>query len=97
MADANGMSDIEIMATPQTNISTPKKVTVLVAKQIQKLRGRGSSDSEIVHRFIVYRNTWLGNSKLLIIDLIVNIILDYLKKTVNNLFIITTNISEGVL
>ena len=32
MTDSNGMSDIEIMATPQTNISTPKKVTVLVAK-----------------------------------------------------------------
>ena len=24
MTDSNGMSDIEIMATPQTNISTPK-------------------------------------------------------------------------
>ena len=30
---------------------------------------------------IVCRNTWLGNQKILIIDLIVNIILDYLKKT----------------
>ena len=31
------------------------------------------------------------------IDLIVNIILDYLKKTVHNLFTITANIKEGVL
>ena len=35
---------------------------------------------------------------LLIIDLIVNIILDYLKKTLHNLFTITTNIQgENVL
>ena len=46
---------------------------------------------------IVYRNTWLGNQKLLIFDLIVNIILDYLKKTVHNVFTITTNIQGGVL
>ena len=41
---------------------------------------------------IVYRNTWLGNQNILIIDFIVNIILDYLKKTVYNVFTITTNI-----
>ena len=35
--------------------------------------------------------------KVLIIDLIVNIILDYLKNTVHNLFTITTNIEGGVL
>ena len=46
---------------------------------------------------IVYRNTWLGNWKILIIDLIVNIILDYLKKTVHNVFTITTNIQGSVL
>ena len=46
---------------------------------------------------IVYRNTWLGNQKLLIVDLIVNIILDYLKKTVHNVFTITTNIQGGAL
>ena len=46
---------------------------------------------------IVYRNTWLGNQKLLIFDPIVNIILDYLKKTVHNVFTITTNIQGGVL
>ena len=39
----------------------------------------------------------LGNQKILIIDLIVNIILDYLKKTVHNAFTITTNIQGGVL
>ena len=38
---------------------------------------------------MVYRNAWLGKSKLLIVHLIVNIILDYFKKTVHNL--ITTN------
>ena len=38
---------------------------------------------------IVYRNTRSGNWKILIIDLIVNIILDYLKKTVHNVFTIT--------
>ena len=36
---------------------------------------------------IVYRNTGLGKQNLLIIDLFVNIVLDYLKKTVNNLFL----------
>ena len=35
--------------------------------------------------------------KELIIDLIVNIILDYLKKTEHNLITITTNIQGGVL
>ena len=48
-----------------------------------------------VRFIIVYRNTWLRNQKLLIIDLIVNIILDYLKKTVDNLF--PTNVQGGVL
>ena len=41
--------------------------------------------------------TRLRNQKLLIIDLIVNIILDYLKNTVQNLFIITANIEGDVL
>ena len=36
--------------------------------------------------YIVYKNTWLGNKKHLIIDFIVSIDLDYLKKTVHNLF-----------
>ena len=31
-------------------------------------------------------STWLGNWKLLIIHLVFNIILDYLKKTVHKLF-----------
>ena len=31
------------------------------------------------------------------VDLNVNIILDYLKKTIHNLFAITTNIQAGVL
>ena len=35
--------------------------------------------------------------KCLVIDLIVNIIFDYLKKTVHKLFTITTNIQGGVL
>ena len=39
-----------------------------------------------------YRNTWLGNKKHLIIELIVNIILDYLKKTLRN--IVTTNMKQ---
>ena len=34
---------------------------------------------------------------MLIYDLIVNVILDYLKKTVHNVFAITTNIQGGVL
>ena len=37
---------------------------------------------------IVYRSTWLGNLKLLIIDVIVNIILEYPKKTVHNLLLL---------
>ena len=39
----------------------------------------------------------LRKLKKLGIDLIVNIILNYLKKTMNNVFTITTNIQEGVL
>ena len=38
----------DITATPPINIKTPKKVTSPVAKEIQKLRNSGSSDSEIV-------------------------------------------------
>ena len=34
---------------------------------------------------------------MLIVDLIVNIILDYLKKTMHNAFTITTNIQGGAL
>ena len=43
----------------------------------------------------VYRSTWLGNWKLLIIDIIVNINLDYLKKAVHNLS--ATNIQGRVV
>ena len=39
----------------------------------------------------------IGNQKLLIIDLIVNISLDYLKNTMHNLFTITANIEGGAL
>ena len=39
----------------------------------------------------------IGNQKLLIIDLIVNISLDYLKNTMYNLFTITANIEGGAL
>ena len=51
----------------------------------------------ILFGIIVYRNSWLGNYKLLIIDLIVSIILDYLGKTLHKLFTITTNIRGGAL
>ena len=44
---------------------------------------------------MVYRKIWLGNYVLLIIDLIININLDYLKKAGHNL--LTTNTQEGVL
>ena len=43
--------DFEIISTPSTNVNTPKKVTLPVAKEIQKLRERGSSDLEIVAHF----------------------------------------------
>ena len=43
-------------------------------------------ENSFVTQIIVYRNTWLGNQKLLIIDLVVNINLDSVKKTVHNLF-----------
>ena len=59
-----------------------------------------ASDKKILQHFyviIIYRNTWLGKQKLFIIDLIVNIILDYLKKTVHKVFTITTNMQGGVL
>ena len=42
-------------------------------------------ENSFVTQIIVYRNTWLGNQKLLI-DLVVNINLDSVKKTVHNLF-----------
>ena len=49
-------------------------------------------------RNIIYRDIWLGkNYKLLIKDLIVNIILNYFKKTMQNLFTISTNIQGGVV
>ena len=38
--------------------------------------------------FVIYKNIWLEKPKFLIIYLIVNIILDYAKKTVHNLFTI---------
>ena len=40
--------ETDITATPPINIKTPKKMTSPVAKEIQKLRNSGSSDSEIV-------------------------------------------------
>ena len=48
MAASNGMSHLDIMAIPSININTPKKVTTPVAKEVQKLKERGTSDSEIV-------------------------------------------------
>lgn len=50
MVALNSMSDLEIMATPPNNFSTPKKVTSRVAREVHKIRERGncSSDSEIV-------------------------------------------------
>lgn len=39
-----GMSDVEIMVTPLTNVNIPKIVTSSVAWETQKLRERGSSD-----------------------------------------------------
>lgn len=49
-------------------------------------------------RNIIYRDIWLGkNYKLLIKDLIVNIILNYFKKTMQNLFTISTNIQGGAV
>ena len=41
--------EFEVMATPPININTPKKVKLLVASEIQKLRESGSSDSVIEH------------------------------------------------
>ena len=65
---------------------------------VPKFHSKMDSIMDVLNFDIVYRNTWLGNWKLLIIDLIVNITLDYLKKTMhNNLFTITTNIQGDVL
>ena len=46
------MSNSEIMASPPTNVNTHKKVTLSAAKEIQKVRERGSSDSEIVEHIL---------------------------------------------
>ena len=43
---------------------------------------------------IVYRSTWLGNLKILIIAVIDYLILDYLKITVPDVFTITTIIQK---
>ena len=40
--------ETDITATPPLHINTPKKVKSPVAKEIQKLRKSGSSDSEII-------------------------------------------------
>ena len=48
MVAPNGMLEFEIMATSPTNVNTLKKVTSTVAGEIQRLRERESSDSEIV-------------------------------------------------
>ena len=42
----------EITATPPTNVSIPKKVITPVAREIQKLRKRGSSGLEIVDNLL---------------------------------------------
>ena len=54
MVALNSMSDLEIMATPPNNFSTPKKVTSRVAREVQKIRENGncSSDSEIVDHLL---------------------------------------------
>ena len=49
VADSSGMFGFEIMATPLTNINTPKKITSPVAKAIKKLTERGSSDLKTVY------------------------------------------------
>ena len=36
----------------RTNVQTPKKWTLVVAKEMQKLRGRWSSDSKIVDHLL---------------------------------------------
>ena len=46
MVAPNGI--LEIVNTPPTNVHIPKKVTSPVAREIQKLRERGSSDLEFV-------------------------------------------------
>lgn len=47
-----GMSDVEIMVTPLTNVNIPKIVTSSVAWETQKLRERGSLDQEIVDHLL---------------------------------------------
>ena len=37
MAASNGMSDFEIMVIPRTNVDIPKKVTLPVTNEVQKL------------------------------------------------------------
>ena len=56
---SKGMSDFEVMATPLTNINTPKKIIAPVAKTIspvaktiKKLTDRGSSDLRIVDHLL---------------------------------------------
>ena len=56
---------------------------------VPKFHSKMDSIMDVLNFDIVYRNTWLGNWKL------VNLNLDYLKKTVHNLF--TTNTQGGVL
>ena len=46
------LMDFAIMATPPTNVNTPKKVISPLPKKVQKLRERVSSDLEIVDHFL---------------------------------------------
>ena len=44
----NELLETDITTTPPIHINTPKKVKSPIAKEIQKLRKSGSSDSEII-------------------------------------------------
>ena len=48
----NELLEFDVTATPPININTPKKVKSPVAREIQKLRKSGSSDSEIIEHLL---------------------------------------------
>ena len=54
----NELLETDITATPPIHINTPKKVKSPIAKEIQKLRKSGSSDSKIIELSPGYRQSY---------------------------------------
>ena len=54
----NELLETDITTTPPIHINTPKKMKSPIAKEIQKLRKSGSSDSKIIELSPGYRQSY---------------------------------------